>query len=157
MKHHAAIPLILAASSFAAAAGESLRFENLWIREAPPVAKVLAAYGRICNDHTQAITIVALTGPAFARVEMHETIETDSSVSMRRLKEITLEANKCVDFEPGGRHFMLFGPTQPMRAGADTELAFELSSGIVQEVTATVRRQQDNNKHYHQHEHDHEH
>lgn len=133
-----------------------LRVENTWLREAPPVAPVMAAYGRFCNDNREAITIAALRSDAFERIEMHETVETETTASMRRLNNVVIGPNDCVDFMPGGRHFMLFEPQQPVRAGDMVALTLVFARGDEQTIEVPVRRQADveqNNDEQHSHEH----
>jgi copper(I)-binding protein len=154
VRHLACVALPFAAAAGAAETENPLRVENLWIREAPPVARVLAAYGRFCNDGAETVSIASVSSTVFERIEMHETVETGGRVSMRRLESVTVGPEECLDFVPGGRHFMLFGPEHPLRAGSEVALTFVFATGQEQAVTVPVRRQQNDNSHgHHAHEH----
>lgn len=146
----------LLATALPAQAAEPLRAERLWVREAPPVAKVLAAYGRLCNDTDADIVIEGVAAEGFARAEVHRTVEKDGRTSMRHLRSLTVSANDCVALEPGGLHVMLFDPAGPLRAGDTVSFIFSLAGRDPVTLTAPVERQQDHHDH-HQHGHGHEH
>ncbi len=106
---------------------ESVRVENAWIREAPPVAKVNAGYFSICNDNASDIILTGVSSPAFANIEMHETIEDEHSSRMQRLVSVTVPASECIAFEPGGRHLMLLNASERVAAGDSVQLRFEFA------------------------------
>lgn len=149
---------ILAMISAAAAAelDPPLRIEGAWLREAPPVARVMAGYGRFCNDNREAITIAAISSDVHERIEMHETVETEATASMRRLNNVIIGPNDCVDFVPGGRHLMLLEPQQPLRAGDSVAMTLVFARGDEQTIEVPVRRQTDGEpNHNGQHSHEH--
>lgn len=117
-----------------------LRIESPWVREAPAVADVLAAYATFCNDGEAAITLAGAQSPAFDRVEMHVVIETEDAVTMQQSNRIVIGPDDCVAFAPGDRHFMLFDPAEPLRAGDSVEFTFLLASGQEIETVFPVRR-----------------
>ena len=106
-----------------------LRVEQAWVREAPPGVTVMAAYALLCNDDKEALTLAALSSPAFERVEMHVTIETADAVRMERSNNIVIGPNDCVEFAPGGRHFMLFDPRERLSAGDNVEFTLRFANG----------------------------
>lgn len=129
-----------------------LRIEAAWVREAPPVADVLAAYAVFCNDGEQAVTLAGASSPAFDRVEMHVVIETERSVTMEQSNSVVVGPTDCVEFAPGDRHFMLFDPAEPVRDGAEIEFTFLLADGQEIEATFPVRRADEMmDKHEHRH------
>src|SRR5690606_21755646 len=103
-----------------------LRVENAWVREAPPVAGVLAAYARLCNDAEAAVTVSGAAGEHFGAVQMHMTVETDNAVTMKRLDSVAIGPGECLAFEPGGRHFMLLEPARRFHAGDEIALTLFL-------------------------------
>jgi len=128
-----------------------LRIENAWVREAPPTAKVMAAYGTFCNDNETAVKLTTVSSDDFDSVEMHVSVETGNAVSMERLKDVAIGPHDCVDFAPGGRHFMLFAPSRPLRSGDTVSLTLQLANGNAMKVTLPVRRPEETGQ---QHNHD---
>lgn len=137
------------------AAQSPLRIEQAWIREAPPVADVMAGYANLCNDDSDAIVITELGSAKFARVEMHATVETAASVTMERLDEVRIPSGECVNFAPGGKHFMLFKPQSALRTGDDAEIAITLADGRTFTVAFPVKRADDMPESRHGHHHGH--
>lgn len=139
------MPLLLLLA-FAALPGETaditppLRIENAWLREAPPVAKVQAAYARLCNDDKEALTLVHVASEDFDRVEMHASTETEGAVTMEQLDSVVVAPGDCVDFAPGGRHFMLFDARRALRAGDSVEFTITFASGAEMSLRLPVRR-----------------
>ena len=118
-----------------------VRVEQVWIREAPPTAKVMAAYGTFCNDNDRdALVLTGATSESFRAVEMHVSRESGSQVSMQRLDEVSLAPGNCVTFEPGARHFMLFDPVRPFRSGDTIMLTLRFAGGAEQDIAVAVRR-----------------
>ena len=132
-----------------------LRVESAWVREAPPVARVLAAYATICNDSARTLTISHIDSDTFARIEMHVSTETGTSTSMRQLDSVTLPSGECVEFAPGGRHFMLFEPKTALRAGDRVAFRFETAEGVRVSATLPVKHADEVNEAEHGHHHGH--
>ncbi|MBW3566632.1 MAG: copper chaperone PCu(A)C [Proteobacteria bacterium] len=116
------------------------RIEYLWIREAPPTAKVMAAYGTLCNDDKEVLILVAAESESFSAVEMHASRESDSTVTMERLNDVPIAPGACVMFEPGARHFMLMDPVRSLRSGDEVTLTLQFANGMEQDVAVPVRR-----------------
>lgn len=133
----------------------TLRVESAWVREAPPVARVLAAYATICNDGARAQTLTNIHSKAFARIEMHISIEAGTSATMQHLDNVVVPPGGCVEFAPGGRHFMLFDPAAALRAGNRVDFRFETAEGIIVNATLPVKRVDEMNKMEHGHHHEH--
>lgn len=118
----------------------SLIIKDAWIREAPPSAKVQAAYLRAINTGHQPVTIISISSPAFNSIESHRTTTIDGIVRMEMINEITIAPTSEVRLEPGGMHLMLFKPTRILLDGDEVELSFKLDDGSCLSTTATVRR-----------------
>lgn len=117
-----------------------LRIEEGWVREAPPGMSVLGAYARFCNDGDAPLVLVDARSASFDAVEMHVTVEDGGAARMKRLDRVELPPHECVGFEPGGRHLMLIGPKDAIRAGDSVQLAFILAGGETHEAVFPVRR-----------------
>lgn len=148
---------LFASTMFLAVAGEeakqnesTLRITGAWVREAPPVAKVNAGYFSICNGGETDTMLSQVSSPRFGRVEMHQTVEENGTSRMERLVSVSLPAGKCVTFEPGGRHLMMFDAVERVRAGENVLLRFTFTNQADLEITAPVRRG-DGNSSEHKH------
>jgi copper(I)-binding protein len=137
-------------------ATETLDITRPWVREAPPSARVLAAYMSIKNTGKSTITIVGISSTEFESAELHRTVIHEGVASMQHIKQLDVPANGSIKLEPGGLHLMLFNPQHTLSAGDSVTLTIHLSNDICMTVTAPVVRQtfDDNSQHDHsQHHH----
>lgn len=137
MKLPKSVALLAIASAAAlplpALACAGLTWSELWIREAPPGASVMAGYGKLVNAGRKPLTITALDGADFAAVQLHQSSTVDGSMRMRRVDPLTLAPGQSLELAPGGYHLMMMQP-KPTLAGssritlhcADGDLAAEL-------------------------------
>lgn len=110
-----------------------------WIREAPPNAPVRAGYVELRNDGEVDIAVIAADSPAFGAIEIHEMVGEGDMMRMRRLRELTVPAGETVMLEPGGKHFMLFRPRQPLAVGDTVMVTLELADGGSAEIELRQR------------------
>ncbi len=125
-------------SRSAATAGNSPVVTDVWISEAPPVAKNNAAYVTVQNGNVRD----ALTGvesPASAKAELHEMSVAGGIVRMQRLPRINLAPQEKLVFAPGGRHIMLIDMKQPLKAGDTVPLTLVFRKAGRVTVQAEVR------------------
>lgn len=127
-------------STLAFAGNDSVRVEDPWIREAPPVAKVLAAYMKIENVGEDAQILKGVSSPEFEHVMLHGTRIENGVAEMFHLDEVEIQPGEAAVFEPGGNHFMLMGLKQPLRAGDSAVLNLDFGEGGTVSVSANVRR-----------------
>lgn len=125
-----------------AAHADILTIEDPWIREAPPNARVLAAYLTIHNNSDKPVHITAATSPAFGSSMMHATVEDNGVSRMVHLDELEIPPGGSVSFEPGGKHIMLFDPEKRFKAGDKVPLVLHMDNGICNFFDATVRKTQ---------------
>lgn len=133
-------------------AGE-ITIEDAWVRSAPPVATVLAGYMTIHNHTGKAITLTAVSSPAFGSAELHRTTLHNGMMHMEAVKELVIKEGETVKLEPNGYHLMLNNPKQKIRTG-DT-IPFTLKfDGQTEETTATVKQdgqEEESQPHHHHH------
>lgn len=140
MKLRTLLPFACAALFHAAAQAGPLTVSDAWVREAPPTAQVLAAYMQIANPSEQARTIAGAASTCCDRVEIHRTEIVDGMARMIPQPELVVEAGGSVLLEPGGLHFMLISPKEPMVQGDHVVIELRLDGGETMEVHAEVRR-----------------
>lgn len=117
-----AVIILAAALASSAVMANEIVIRDAWIREAPPVASVQAGYFTACNNGQADVTLTAVESDAFGRIEMHETIETESTSRMERLDGVSIEAGECIEFTRGGKHLMLFDATARLADGDSASL-----------------------------------
>ncbi len=113
--------------------------EGAWIREAPPVAKVMAGYLTIRNPAAEAVVLEGAESPLFDRIEIHRTGMKGGMASMERQQGVTIPARGQVKFVPGGLHLMLMGPKKPLVAGSTATITLRFKGGHTLPVQFTVR------------------
>ena len=132
-------------------ATETLDITHPWVREAPPSARVLAAYMSIKNTGGSSITIVGMSSTEFESAELHRTVIHEGVASMQHIKHLEVPANGSIKLEPGGLHLMLFNPHHALSAGDSVTLTIHLGNGTCMTVSAPVVRQtfDDHSQHHH--------
>lgn len=118
---------------------------NLWMREAPPNARMLAAYVTVENTTDQDLKLVGAYAPDFGMTEIHKTIEVDGMLKMREQKELPLSKQSKIVMEPGGLHIMLMMPKAKFKAGDKARicLIYQDSNGKehIQHLDFPVKKQ----------------
>jgi hypothetical protein len=142
--------LIALALSAAGSASEcTLKAEDVFIREAPPSAQVLAGFGRLHNPARQSVSITRVSSPQFESVEVHEMSMDDGVMRMRPLINKEVAAEQSLVLESGGKHLMLYQPRAPLKAGHEVVLKVELDCGTTVEFKALVKKQIGAEHHHH--------
>ena len=133
---------LLAPASAAVAVPPCLpRFEQGWVRAAPPGATVLSGYGILRNECAAAAVVAKVHGRDFVMAQAHETRVENGVSTMRHVKRLPLPARESLRFEPNGRHLMLMHPRRALPVGTVVKLEFELADGRRIPVELTVRRE----------------
>ena len=135
-----AIPFLLVAAVGLVQAAVPLEVREAWVAEAPPGARVQAAYMQLRNGGSAPLTVTAATSPAFASVELHRTVQEGGVARMEKLSGLALAPGESVSLAPGGLHLMLIAPRQRLSEGEAVPLALHLDSGAAVSVEAVVRR-----------------
>ncbi len=114
-----------------------LKVNSAWIREAPPTAKALAGYAVLSNTGSKLLSIASTQSPAFASVELHESLTENGVAKMRSIDKLQLKPGAKVEFSPGGKHFMLINPKGALTSGATVTILIKDSTGC--ETTAEFK------------------
>ncbi len=116
-----------------------LEIKDPWIRAAPPVVKVLAAYMTIENNSDKGLSVVGAKSPLFERIEIHNTVIEEGLARMLRQDRVDLAPHGSIAFSPGGYHFMLLGRKEPIAIGDSIEMTLILGNGDRLPLEALVR------------------
>ena len=116
------IVLLFSLSHQVAYGFEFPKVSEMWLREAPPNARMLAAYVTVENHTQQDLKIVGDYADDFGMTEIHKTIEVDGMLKMREQKELTLDIGSKIVMEPGGLHIMLMMPKKKFKVGEEARI-----------------------------------
>jgi copper(I)-binding protein len=132
--------LVLGLAPLLVWAQHGIEVENPWIREAPPNARVLAAYMELRNHDDKPRSLISVTSPAFGFVELHQTMERDGMASMEQVNEIMIPPKGKVVLGPGKLHIMLIDPNLQLKAGDTVSLTLGFRNDSSQKIIAKVRK-----------------
>ncbi len=131
----AAVALLLAACTGGA---NDLTIDDVWARSTPPGAETAAFYMHITGGDDDN-TLLGATSPVCGMAEIHETTETDGTMSMAPVQGgIPIPAGETVMLEPGGFHVMCMGLVEPLVAGDEVLVELQFESGERSTVEASV-------------------
>jgi len=152
MKKLLAACILALFSALAAAGGDGvLRIDNAWIPEAPPGAKVYAAFMTMHNPGKQDVALVGASSPDFRSIEIHRTIMENGMARMQRQDKIDIAAGSDLVLQHGSYHMMLFHPNRPLAAGDKVAITLKFSNQKTQEIVAPVRVQSEDSEGTHEH------
>ena len=114
--------------------------DDAWIREAPPVSKVQAAYMALLNSTKKDISLVSVSSPLYSHIEFHRTEMTNGVMRMQQQDTLHIPANSQLYLQPDGIHMMLFNPAQPLKAGDKVPFIFSFSDKKIIEVIIKVEK-----------------
>lgn len=136
-----ALFLCLSTAVFSADSSQgNLEVHKPWIREAPPVVKVLAGYFTLHNHTDKTHTVLNVSSPQFNRVEIHRTQLKNDTARMLPVTKIMISPHGKVVFEPGGLHLMLIKPKKIYRSDDNIHLTLHLSDKSTFDFTAPVKK-----------------
>ena len=147
--------LFFLTSSAWASSQHGIEAHDPWVREAPPTARVLAAYLQLHNHGDKMRTLVSVESPSFKRIELHRSAEKDGMATMARVMKIMIPAHGKVSFEPGSLHIMLINPLAPLKSGDKVDLTLHFADGSSLNIRADVRRGGGTSGMAHHHDPDH--
>ena len=136
--YFAVILLLVYTSSIAQA--HHLVVKNIWIPEAPPVSKVMAAFMVFQNRSDKDVNITEISSPDFDRVEMHLSVIIDGVAKMLPQKQLIVPAKGQLELKPGSYHLMLFNPEKALKSGDTATIDILMSDGNRFTVKAFVKK-----------------
>jgi periplasmic copper chaperone A len=123
------------------AGASEISVTNPWIREAPPVAEMLAAYMTISNNSKNMVQLESATCVDFEMVEIHRTETHEGMSRMIKQSNLQIESGENVMLKPGGYHLMLMKPKRHLQNGDKVLLELHFNNGEVITVKADVQEQ----------------
>ena len=120
-------------------AASSIKIENTWSPEAPPVVKVMAGYMKIHNLSNKNIKIQSAKSSLFNKVEIHLTQMKNGMMNMAKQENLNIEAKSHVELKPGGLHMMLMGKLKPISKGSVIPVTLTFDNGEIINVNLKVK------------------
>lgn len=131
---------ILPLLASAGATDKVIELGELWINEAPPVAKVHAAYLTIHNSSNLDIFLEKIESADYQRIEIHQSILDGEKATMKAHEKLEIKANSTLKMEPGALHLMLFTPSRRMLSGDTSTFTFHFSNKLQVTSDASVKK-----------------
>ncbi|HLW74289.1 MAG TPA: copper chaperone PCu(A)C [Gammaproteobacteria bacterium] len=131
--------LLLLAAASAWCDGPTVRASHVWIRDAPPGIKVLAAYFTLQNLTDKPLNLVAVSSPDFDAVMLHQSVVKGGVESMLPVDSLIIPADGSVELQPGGYHVMLMQPKRNLFSGDMVTLMLTFSDKSELAILAPVR------------------
>ena len=122
-------------------AGDLLHWKEAWVRSMPPGTQVAGAYGILMNHSDETVTISQLTADVGSEAQMHDVITDGDQRRMVQLETADIAPGASLAFEPGGRHIMLIGVTEPLTEGGQVEICAMSAAGAKACTQAVISRQ----------------
>ncbi|MFC2992584.1 copper chaperone PCu(A)C [Halomonas tibetensis] len=119
---------------------QPLSVENAKVRAVPPVSTNTAAFMVLHNRGDSDLAVVDARSPAAEITELHNHVDVDGVMQMRRVAEIGLPAGGSAELAPGGLHLMLIDLVAPLHEGDEVEITLVLDSDETLTFSAPVRR-----------------
>lgn len=116
----------------------TVRVSQVWVRLPAAKDRPGAAYFRL-EAGSEGTRLLGVSSPAVRWVELHETVTSGTSATMKRRTEFEFPSRGELVFEPGGRHAMLFGIDPKLKAGDRVPLTFSFNVAPPITVDAEVR------------------
>jgi hypothetical protein len=116
-----------------------VQIEAGWVRAVPPPLTLTAAYMQIKNLTSHQLILVGASTPAFAKVEMHQTVFEDNMARMVPVEKLVISPQEVVKFKPKGLHFMLIDRQQPLQVGDTVTFTLQFEQNKTQTVKLEVK------------------
>ena len=142
MKHRLALLALGLASTcgFAAGMADQIRIEHAHVRLVPPAAPNTAAFLTMHNTGDAPARLTGAASNAATTVELHDHIRDGDIMRMRRIDGgIPLPAHGSATLAPGGKHIMLIGLTQPLKADTAVDITLHFADGSPHTATLPVK------------------
>ena len=126
--------------SHAVYADSAINVTEAWVREAPPAARMLAAFMVIRNTGDQDAVLTGVDSPDFNHVMLHRSVTVDGMARMLHQDSIVIPAGGSVSLEPGSYHLMMPAPETRLTAGDQVEFLLHFADESCVRITADVKK-----------------
>jgi copper(I)-binding protein len=117
---------------------DGLVVKDAFSRAVPPGAPMGAVYARLSNSGNEPLQIVRVFSDVAKFSEIHESIEIEGMMRMRKVEPLLIPALGHIDLQPGGKHVMLMNLQKPLISGDTFQLVFVDASENEYEISVLV-------------------
>ena len=118
---------------------QKIHVHGAWIRAAPPVSQVSAAYLTLINHGDKEDQLLSVETELAKVVEIHKVNKTDGMMSMFPLSFLPVPAGGEQKLKPGSYHIMLKSLNHSPKLGEKYELFLLYKHAGILKITAIVR------------------
>lgn len=126
-----------------------VKFEDARIYTPLKGSNITAGYVNIKNSGAKEVEVVLKKVEKFKAYETHETLEESGKMVMRKVESFKIPAGATLELKPGGKHIMLFDPTEVIKAGATVKAVFAINGKEETALFKVQDRAQSSDEHSH--------
>jgi len=115
-----------------------LEVDQAFARAVPPGAPMGAVYARLQNTGKEGLQIVNVYSDVAAISEIHESLEIDGMMRMRKVEPFLITGSAYIDLLPGGKHVMLMRLKRQLKKGDSFKMVFVDAKGREYEAEVQV-------------------
>ncbi|MFW6346464.1 MAG: copper chaperone PCu(A)C [Halomonas sp.] len=119
---------------------QALSVEAAQVRAVPPVSTTSAAFMVLRNGGEADLAVVDAHSPAARVTELHNHVDVEGVMQMRRVNAISVAAGGTTELAPGGLHLMLIDLVAPLHEGDEVAITLVLDNDETLNVSAPVKR-----------------
>ncbi len=134
--------LTLSVNLFAAGAANSVTVHDPYIRAVPPGLTNSASYMVLENNGSENTALVGGESSAAKVIEVHNHINDNGVMRMRRVDKIDVPAGGKAALEPGGYHVMFIGLTDNLVPNSSIDVTLKFADGSEKQIKMDVRKLQ---------------
>lgn len=144
--------LLFAPAAFAAD-NPALAVDGAYARAVPPTAGNSAAFMQIRNSSGEPRQLISADADVSNVTELHNHIQDNGVMRMRRVDAIEVPANGAVELKPGSFHVMLIDLKQPLKEGDTVNIELRFDDGSSKEVSMQAQSVMGGMMHHGKHQH----
>ena len=112
--------------------------KDFWARQTLPGVKPGVVYDEIINTGDIDLTFKAVTSGVANRIEIHDHINDNGIMRMRKVDELVIKAHESLVLKPGGKHIMLYERTSELLPGENHDFTLFFDHDVTITTTAPV-------------------
>ncbi len=126
------------ADSVRVARANNVQVSQVWARSTLVPGQPTGVYLTIENATKMDVKLLHVRAEGAERTEMHDNVHTDGIVRMVPLGDLVVAAGGMEQFQPGGKHIMVFGLPQLLKPGMQLSLTLTFENASPIDVLAIV-------------------
>lgn len=116
-----------------------LRVSNAWGRPTRGEGRMTALYMTIQNPTNRDLTITGVQSTDAGKAELHQSVEVDGMMHMKKQDEIKIKARQSLEMKPRSYHIMLMNIPNELRAGDHVIIRFSVKNEKELELSIPIK------------------